>query len=69
MITKPLYTDVLKAAEKRFGGRSIPDHLAKQLWYFMHDWVRMVNDELVAREDGEETPSEMFERFMKPLRK
>jgi len=48
------------------------EHITKkqreQLFCFIHDWFRMIEDENRAIEEGEETPNEMCERFIEKFK-
>lgn len=45
----------------------IPKEYREKLFYFIHDWWLMIEDNHTALENGEETPDDMFKRFMNSL--
>jgi hypothetical protein len=56
-----------KAYQQAVKYESVSKEQREQLFHFIHDWFRMIEDENEALQNGEETPNQFTARLFKEL--
>ncbi len=58
-----------KAYQQAVKYEHVSREMRQELFHFIHDWFRQVVDENRAKEIGDETPNEMFNKSMEIFKK